>query len=961
MENFFSSQLDYIYFIYGLAFIIMAIISFYTHYETKLNLPLVLLGCFGLVHGLGQWCNLAAILFGHLLIFQYVRAIVIVCSLVLLFETGRDGLIRFKIKAPSRWTYVIFGLLIFSGAFSGGLAGFQTIANYSLGITGALMTAYVFAQAYRRDESKNVYYLLFSGVLIVSTVIILIGVPKANIFPATIINYQSVFKLIGVPVPFICAMAGLVFTILMASFAYNLLDNGKTFHRKTKYLIVYLPACIMLAIVTGGWFMTNYSSSSSEKSKRDNFVHLALAATSLVNESQISSLSGTIADVNNGNYIQLKNQFIKLRNKINNDDYDMSCRFIYLFALKDNEVIFLVDSELESSDDCSLPGDIYKDASKEVFDSFTNGRAFVEGPTKDQWGTWVSGLAPIRNGQGKVIAVLGIDADAKEWYRDTALIRLFIITTILMISLIITLSIIILHVITSAAAKRLRTIEELEKSEQKYRTLVESLNVGIYSNTTENGICFKEGNTAMAKLLGLDSVEEFKKSSAIEFYQNPCDRFNYLKLLKEKGSVNNYALAFKKKDGTPIMVSLTSQAYFDEKGEIKSIFGVMEDITDRKKAEESIRKTRETLKKILDSMPFGIIIVDKNKRIRLVNHKAIEMTGCSGFSDILGKTCHKFICPSEKGKCPVLDLHQQVDMAERILLTKEGNKVPILKTVTPIMFDNEEVLMESFVDVTKQKEAEEKMMELNKNLEDANAELKNFAYIASHDLREPLRKITSFGLILEKSIKTKIDNEDNENLHYIIDGAKRMSQMIDGLLSYSRVSTKGREFENVEMTRVVAELQQYELGMLIEESHAVINIPQPLPIVKADILQMRQLMQNLIANGIKYQPKGNIPEITIMCKPAANNMVRIEVSDNGIGIAPEYHSSIFAMFKRLHRQNEYEGNGIGLAVCKKIVQRHNGQIGVESQSGKGSTFWFTVPAMNIALEAAQSAVVLEKG
>jgi signal transduction histidine kinase len=139
--------------------------------------------------------------------------------------------------------------------------------------------------------------------------------------------------------------------------------------------------------------------------------------------------------------------------------------------------------------------------------------------------------------------------------------------------------------------------------------------------------------------------------------------------------------------------------------------------------------------------------------------------------------------------------------------------------------------------------------------------------------------------------------------------------------------------------------------MLLEETHTVVNIPEPLPTVHADMLQMRQLIQNLIANGIKYQKKGNTPEITITSKPATNDMVRIEITDNGIGISPEYHNMIFVMFKRLHRQNEYEGTGIGLSVCKKIVQRHNGQIGVESEQGKGSTFWFTVPAAAVLSEA----------
>jgi len=214
------------------------------------------------------------------------------------------------------------------------------------------------------------------------------------------------------------------------------------------------------------------------------------------------------------------------------------------------------------------------------------------------------------------------------------------------------------------------------------------------------------------------------------------------------------------------------------------------------------------------------------------------------------------------------------------------------------------------------------------------------------DLREPLRKITAFGSILEKSLNGKIDTDDAENLKFMIDGATRMNMMIEGLLTYSRVSTKLLPPQVVDLNEIVAQLQQLELSVVLQEKKAIVEMPASLPCVNADPVQIRQLMQNLIANGIKYQPKDSVPKITISSKPAPDGMIRIEVADNGIGIKPEYQASIFAMFKRLHTREEYEGTGIGLSVCKKIVERHGGKIGVESEYGKGSTFWFTVPAVS---------------
>jgi len=256
-------------------------------------------------------------------------------------------------------------------------------------------------------------------------------------------------------------------------------------------------------------------------------------------------------------------------------------------------------------------------------------------------------------------------------------------------------------------------------------------------------------------------------------------------------------------------------------------------------------------------------------------------------------------------------------------------------------------------EMAEHKKAEEKIQKLNtelanaiSKLEEANSELKNFVYIASHDLREPLRKITLFGAMLKKSLENKLASDDSDNLYFMLDGAQRMNKMIEELLVYSRVSSKTPSTQIIDLNEIVKQLQQIELSVVLQEKQVTIEIPQSLPLVEADPGQMRQLMQNLIANGIKYQKKDNKPHITLTSKFAADGMLRIEVSDNGIGIKPEYHGAIFVMFKRLHSRSDYEGTGIGLAICKKIVERHGGKIAVESEPDKGSTFWFTIPMAN---------------
>jgi PAS domain S-box-containing protein len=246
-------------------------------------------------------------------------------------------------------------------------------------------------------------------------------------------------------------------------------------------------------------------------------------------------------------------------------------------------------------------------------------------------------------------------------------------------------------------------------------------------------------------------------------------------------------------------------------------------------------------------------------------------------------------------------------------------------------------------DITQLKEEQAERKRLIKELERSNKELENFAYVASHDLREPLRKISAFGQILKDSLANRLNADEEENLGFMIDGARRLQQMIDDLLSYSRLTTQAKPSQVIDLNELVADLRDNALYAKLVDTGGKIEIPDPLPQVYADATQVRQLMQNLVDNALKYRREDTTPEIIISAKTAKDNFVRVEVADNGIGIDERYFEVIFTMFKRLHGRGQYEGTGLGLAICKKIVERHGGSIGVYSVPGQGSTFWFTLP------------------
>jgi light-regulated signal transduction histidine kinase (bacteriophytochrome) len=251
-------------------------------------------------------------------------------------------------------------------------------------------------------------------------------------------------------------------------------------------------------------------------------------------------------------------------------------------------------------------------------------------------------------------------------------------------------------------------------------------------------------------------------------------------------------------------------------------------------------------------------------------------------------------------------------------------------------------LEERKITENKLKKSQKNLKSLIEELKRSNEELQQFAYVSSHDLQEPLRTITSFTQLIERRYKDKLDSDADEFIEYIVDAAKRMQTLINDLLNYSRVATRGKEFE-LTNTEEILENTKFNLYASIKENSAQIT-HENLPKIMADKRQMIQLFQNLIGNAIKFKKPDEPPKIHIKARKDKNRNEHVfSVHDNGIGMDPQYAERIFIIFQRLHTQDEYEGTGIGLAVSKRIVERHGGHIWVESEPGAGSTFYFTLP------------------
>jgi light-regulated signal transduction histidine kinase (bacteriophytochrome) len=283
-------------------------------------------------------------------------------------------------------------------------------------------------------------------------------------------------------------------------------------------------------------------------------------------------------------------------------------------------------------------------------------------------------------------------------------------------------------------------------------------------------------------------------------------------------------------------------------------------------------------------------------------------------------------------------LAQQIGTGiELVAQRRDRSEFPIELMLSPLASPDGTLITAAIRDISVRKQAEVHLVAKVDELNRSNEELGQFAYIASHDLQEPLRMVASYTALLAKRYKGKLDGDADEFIAFAVDGASRMQRLIQDLLAYSRVGSKGTDLLS---TSSAAALQQAleNLRGAIEESGAVVTY-DALPDVLADDMQLTQLFQNLVGNAIKYRRDG-IPNVHVAAVQNGGKKWVFSVQDNGLGIESQYYERIFGMFQRLHKREEFAGTGIGLAICKKIVERHGGSISVESQPGHGSTFRF---------------------
>lgn len=507
--------------------------------------------------------------------------------------------------------------------------------------------------------------------------------------------------------------------------------------------------------------------------------------------------------------------------------------------------------------------------------------------------------------------------------------------------------------------------ESVERNERRLSSILEGLPVGACVVDADGRVTLS--NTARGRIWEVDADSNtLVETSALEKQRGNGKSCPMQRALKGE-RVDSEAIEIETFAGNRKIVLTSAFPIRDKKGKIERAVSTEVDITDQKRAEALLREREAELRSMIDSIPQLAFVADASARPTWFNRQWRDFTG-STRQRLVGEGWKQFVHPDDRervqtGFRAAIEAGETWEATFRVL-SVSGEYRQFLSRAVPVRDEDHDIArwFGTSTDITDQVEAQEararaireqmareaaetREQEVKRyavELERSNRELQDFAYVASHDLQEPLRKITMFTDLVIEENGERLGAESVSYLERAQQAAVRMSDLIKDLLSFSRVSTMTQPFGPVSLNKVVAEVLA-DLDLMIDEHDATVHV-EPLPEVEADVAQMRQLFQNIIVNAVKFRREDVAPEIHVRAhKTADGERVEIKIADNGIGFDTRYLDKIFSPFQRLHGRNAYQGTGMGLAICRRIVERHNGSISAESKVGAGSTFCVALP------------------
>lgn len=493
----------------------------------------------------------------------------------------------------------------------------------------------------------------------------------------------------------------------------------------------------------------------------------------------------------------------------------------------------------------------------------------------------------------------------------------------------------------------------LKESEEKYRRLIEGSPNIVYTYSNKRGGLYYSKRAELILGYSLSYLHE----NPFTWYESihPEDKNIVDSVFKKTNTHENFEIEYRIKDskGNWLWFYDRSVGITSTNDEI-IIESIAVNITERKHAEEKLKREKDFTSRIMETSVVGILYVNKYGYITIANPIAANILNFSideitkmqynfpnlKITDIDGNPIPEENMPFIKVKNsmkPVIDLQHSIELPD-------GKRILLSVNAAPMINSNGEFegMVASIENITARKKTELELQSKTEALTHSNTDLEQFAYSVSHDMRQPLRTITGHLQLLERGLKNKLEGDDKENLKFALDGAKRMNSMIISLLEYSRVGRKTESKTWIESKEPLVEALNF-LALAIKESRAIINISGKWPMIFASRDEIIRLFQNLINNAIYYCEKDKTPEVEIFSQ-AIENIWKVKIQDRGIGIDPGQMNRLFQFFSRLQSRERFEGTGMGLALCRRIVEHHGGNIYLKSEGiGKGSEFIFEIP------------------
>jgi len=828
----FSDQMDYVFAVYGLGFCLLGLVGLNLARSETSRLAWRWLAASAFLHGLNIWVVSLMVSLGVGAGIQAIRIALLFGSSVCLFEFARRSWAALGGRRLGPWSLLPLIVLAALGAIDG-FVGLSASIRYALGLPGGIWAAVAMFHGARRATAGQVALQTAAVATIPLTLLEYLITPKAHFAPASILNHDSFISTLGFPEQLLGVVLAAIMVFGLWSHSLALLDHEHPGMLRSTYTRVQMVlAAMLLVVVVAGWVATEWIGRATEDEARARLISRSALAAAAIDARQVRSLTMSSRDVGGEAYESLRTQLARM------DTAAKDIRWTYLMGLRKGRVVFVADGIPVGDLGHAEPGEPYVAPPAGLGSVFRTGKSLSSGPYTDEYGTFVSSFSAVRGPDGGIVAVLGLDTDVHDWTGQIADQRLAPILVTLLLAIVILIFMGIQDSM-SLGAQRVR------ESEEKYRSVIDNMQDVFYRANTEGRLVF--ASPSFARMFGYPSVEDAYGMELSEtVYIDPADREEFLKRIEAEGSVHDYEVALKRRDGTLLTVAANSHYYYDRQGNVLGIEGVFRDVTERKRAAEAL------------------------------------------------------VFAKEQTEAANRELERSIARANQLALEAQS----------------------------------------------ADAAKSEFLANMSHEIRTPMNGVIGMTSLL---LDTDLDQEQRELAETVRDSAEALLVIINDILDFSKIEAGKLEMETLDfdlrttledamdLPAFRAHEKGLELAMLVEP-----DVPSSLC---GDPGRLRQVLVNLIGNAIKFTDEGEVTiEVALESETPTTATVRFTVRDTGIGIPPDKVDGLFAAFTQADSSTtrRFGGTGLGLSISKRLVELMGGKIGVESEVGVGSTFWFIV-------------------